>query len=73
MHTGLSRQGAGKGSKGSGEKKLELDKRTAQNRISRLKKEIAEISKQRDVQRHNRTSNDIKNVAISDNIFLLVF
>lgn len=61
----LSQQRGGvRGSKGSGEKQLELDKRTAQERITRLKKEIAEISKQRDIQRRNRTVNDIKNVAI---------
>lgn len=61
----LSQQRGGvRGSKGSGEKQLELDKRTAQGRIDRLKKEIAEISKQRTVQRRNRTVNDIKNIAI---------
>lgn len=61
----LSQQRGGvRGSKGSGEKQLELDKRTAQERITRLKKEIAEISKQRDIQRHKRTTSDIKNIAI---------
>lgn len=61
----LSQQRGGvRGSKGSGEKQLELDKRTAQNRIDRLKKEIAEISKQRDIQRRNRTINNIRNIAI---------
>lgn len=61
----LSQQRGGvKGTKGSGEKQLELDKRTAQNRISRLKKEIESIDKQRSVQRKNRLSNEIKNIAI---------
>jgi len=61
----LSQQRGGvRGSKGSGEKKLELDKRTAQERINRLKREIDEISKQRSVQRRNRVVNDIKNIAI---------
>jgi len=61
----LSQQRGGvRGSKGSGEKQLELDKRTAQNRINRLKKEIEEISEQRKVQRRNRTQNPIRNVAI---------
>jgi len=61
----LSQQRGGvRGSKGSGEKQLELDRRTASARINRLKAEIAEISKQRDVQRRNRTINDIKNIAI---------
>lgn len=61
----LSQQRGGvKGAKGSGEKQLELDKRTAQERIVRLKKEIAQIGKSRDVQRRNRTSGNERNVAI---------
>lgn len=61
----LSQQRGGvKGSKGSGEKQLELDKRQAQERIVRLKKEIAQIDKQRGIQRRNRTQNDITNIAI---------
>ena len=61
----LSQQRGGvKGAKGSGEKQLELDKRQAQERIVRLKKEIAEIGKSRDVQRRNRTTKNIRNVAI---------
>lgn len=61
----LSQQRGGvKGAKGSGEKQLELDKRTAQERIVRLKKEIAQIGKSRDVQRRNRTSGNVRNVAI---------
>ena len=61
----LSQQRGGvKGAKGSGEKQLELDKRQAQQRIVRLKKEIAEIGKSRDVQRRNRTTKNVRNVAI---------
>ena len=61
----LSQQRGGvKGAKGSGEKQLELDKRQAQTRIVRLKKEIAEIGKSRDVQRRNRTTKNVRNVAI---------
>lgn len=61
----LSQQRGGvKGSKGSGEKQLELDRRTATQRITRLKKEIELIDKQRSVQRKNRITNDIKNIAI---------
>ena len=61
----LSQQRGGvKGAKGSGEKQLELDKRTAQERIVRLKKEIAQIGKSRDVQRRNRTSGNVRNIAI---------
>lgn len=61
----LSQQRGGvKGAKGSGEKQLELDRRQAQTRIVRLKKEIAEIGKSRDVQRRNRTTKNVRNVAI---------
>jgi GTP-binding protein HflX len=61
----LSQQRGGvKGAKGSGEKQLELDRRTAQERIVRLKKEIAQIGKSRDIQRRNRTSGNVRNVAI---------
>lgn len=61
----LSQQRGGvKGAKGSGEKQLELDRRTAQERIVRLKREIAQIGKSRDTQRKNRTSGNVKNVAI---------
>ena len=61
----LSQQRGGvRGAKGSGEKQLELDRRQAQQRIVRLKKEIAEIGKSRDVQRRNRTTKNVRNVAI---------
>ena len=43
---------------------LSQDKRQAQERITRLKKEIKEISKQRDVQRRNRLQKNVPNVAI---------
>lgn len=63
--TNLSQQRGGvKGAKGSGEKQLELDRRRAQERITRLKREIKEISKQRNVQRRNRLQKNIPNVAI---------
>lgn len=61
----LSQQRGGvKGAKGSGEKQLELDRRTAQERIVRLKREIEQIGKSRDVQRRNRTLGNVRNVAI---------
>ena len=61
----LSQQRGGvKGAKGSGEKQLELDRRQAQARIVRLKREIEEIGKSRDVQRRNRKQGNVPNVAI---------
>lgn len=61
----LSQQRGGvKGAKGSGEKQLELDRRQAQARIVRLKKEIEEIGKSRTIQRKNRLKGDLPCVAI---------
>ncbi len=61
----LSQQRGGvKGAKGSGEKQLELDRRTAQARIVNLKREIAQIGRSRDVQRRNRVQSSIPNIAI---------
>ncbi|MBQ6672860.1 MAG: GTPase HflX, partial [Spirochaetales bacterium] len=61
----LSQQRGGvKGAKGSGEKQLELDRRQAQARIVRLKKEIEEIGKSRSIQRRNRLKGDLPCVAI---------
>ena len=61
----LSQQRGGvKGAKGSGEKQLELDRRQAQARIVRLKREITQIGRSRDIQRRNRTAGNVKNVAI---------
>jgi GTP-binding protein HflX len=51
----LSRQRGGRyGTKGSGETKLETDRRQVEQRIHRLKEELAEVRKQRVVQRKKR-------------------
>jgi GTP-binding protein HflX len=51
----LSRQRGGHyGAKGSGETRLEQDRRLIQARIQRLKKELAEVRKQRNIQRKKR-------------------
>ncbi|GHV25653.1 GTPase HflX [Spirochaetia bacterium] len=51
----LSRQRGGRyGTKGSGETKLETDRRQVEQRIYRLKGELAEVRKQRAVQRKKR-------------------
>ncbi len=57
MHAALSRQGGASGSmsnKGTGEKKLELDRRKIEHRIDELRKELQEISKERVTQRKRR-------------------
>ncbi len=67
MRDSLSRQGGASGSmsnKGAGEKKLELDRRKIEHRISELRKELEEIAKERDTQRKRRTSSRIPQVAL---------
>ena len=50
----LSRQGAGIGTRGPGEKKLEIDRRRIRRRIFELENELEEIKKQRDLRRSRR-------------------
>lgn len=67
MHEALSRQGGASGSmsnKGTGEKKLELDRRRIEHRISELRKELDEISRQRVTQRKRRSASRIPQVAL---------
>lgn len=67
MHEALSRQGGASGSmsnKGTGEKKLELDRRRIEHRISELRKELEEIAKQRNTQRKRRSESRIPQVAL---------
>lgn len=53
----LSRLGGGIGTRGPGEKKIELDRRLIHNRISVLKEELREVQKQRDIRRKSRKDN----------------
>ncbi|MBU1122048.1 MAG: GTPase HflX [Candidatus Omnitrophica bacterium] len=50
----LSRLGGGIGTRGPGEKKLEVDRRKISERITRLKNELKDLSQQRHVQRKKR-------------------
>ena len=54
--TELSRLGGGIGTRGPGEKKLEIDRRRIRERISALKKGLARIDKERLVQRKQRVA-----------------
>ncbi|MDD4294745.1 MAG: GTPase HflX [Candidatus Omnitrophica bacterium] len=56
----LSKQGAGIGTSGPGEKKLEIDKRKILDRIAQLKKELADVKKHRDVMRKKRVKSNLK-------------
>lgn len=60
----LSRQGAGVLARGPGETKLETDKRYLREQIRRLKSELSEIEKQRDVTRTRREKSQIPLIAL---------
>ena len=60
----LTRQGGGIGTRGPGEKKLEVDRRVIRDRISQLRKEVADMEAHRDVTRAKRQSNPLPVVAI---------
>ena len=64
MRDSLSRLGGGIGTRGPGEKKLEMDRRLIKERISMLNRQLKEVVKNREVQRHKRTQNPTKTVAI---------
>lgn len=67
MHAALSRQGGASGSmssKGAGEKKLELDRRKIEHRISELEQELKEIAGERETQRKKRTRSGVPQVAL---------
>lgn len=57
LRSSLSRLGGGIGTRGPGEKKIELDRRLIHNRISVLKEELREVQKQRDIRRKSRKDN----------------
>ena len=66
MHEALSRQGGGSGfaNKGSGEKKLELDRRKIEHRLAQLRRELEDVSKDRVTQRKQRANSGIPRVAL---------
>lgn len=60
----LSRLGGGIGTRGPGEKKLEMDRRLIRTRISRLKQELEEVIRHRDLIRAQRKKSEQKIVAL---------
>lgn len=67
MHEALSRQGGASGSmsnKGTGEKKLELDRRKIEHRISELRKELEAVETDRQTQRKKRMNSRVPQVAL---------
>lgn len=64
LRNSLSRLGGGIGTRGPGEKKLEIDRRLIKERISQLKQELDDIKKNRDTLRSLRSKDPIPVVAI---------
>ena len=60
----MSRTGAGIGTRGPGEQKLEIDKRIILNKIADIRKELKEVSKNRETQRVQRMKSNIPIVAL---------
>ena len=64
MGAALSRLGGGIGTRGPGEKKLEMDRRLIGTRISWLKQELAQVQRHREVTREQRVRNKVPVAAI---------
>ena len=67
LHDALSRQGGASGamsSKGAGEKKLELDRRRLEQRLTSMKRELDSIAGERETQRKKRAESGIPRVAL---------
>lgn len=64
MRNSLSRLGGGIGTRGPGEKKLEMDRRLIRTRISRLKKDLEAVQQHRDLIRAQRSKGNLKIAAI---------
>ena len=67
LHDALSRQGGASGamsSKGAGEKKLELDRRRLEQRLTSMRRELEGIAGERETQRKKRAESGIPRVAL---------
>ena len=64
MNTAMSRLTGGIGGRGPGETKLEINRRRANDRIAKLKRELKDISKQREDRRRRRRSNELPVISI---------
>lgn len=60
----MSRLGGGIGTRGPGEKKLEIDRRLIKDRIAQLNRELKEVQRHREVNRAQRSKNQVPVVAI---------
>ncbi len=64
MRNSMSRLGGGIGTRGPGEKKLEVDRRLIRDRISQLKRELADVNQYRETSRELRSKGTIPIAAI---------
>jgi GTP-binding protein HflX len=64
LGTQLSRLGGGIGTRGPGEKKLEVDRRHIKKRISFLESQLKDVEKRRNSLRESRTRNAIPTIAL---------
>ncbi|MGN1151974.1 MAG: GTPase HflX [Lachnospiraceae bacterium] len=67
LHAALSRQGGGSGAmsnKGAGEKKLELDRRVLEHRLTELRRELKNVSRERETQRKRRAQSGLPRAAL---------
>ena len=62
--TAMSRLGGGIGTRGPGEKKLEIDRRLIKNRIAQLNRELKEVKRHREVTRDHRSKSHAPVAAI---------
>ena len=60
----LSRLGGGIGTRGPGEKKLEMDRRLIKGRIAQLNRELKDVKRHREVTREQRSRNQVPGIAI---------
>ncbi len=65
LRNSLSRLGGGIGTRGPGEKKLEMDRRLIRDRISALNHELENVKRSREVSRKKRNESKIPLVAIA--------
>src|SRR5436309_1543256 len=61
----MSRLGGGIGTRGPGETKLEIDRQHIRRRLSKLRKDIKDLARTRDVKRARRTKGGVPQVAIA--------
>lgn len=64
MRSALSRLGGGIGTRGPGEKKLEMDRRVIRDRITQLQSELEDVRKNRDIGRAQRSETATPVIAI---------